>query len=84
MPKTTNVQQEVLGEPGATVASGAGTDLFGPADVSDSVQKGERVSPCALELFAGSCKLSISASSPMVLRHLVLIIRDVRIELVHA
>lgn len=58
MPKTTNVQQEVLGEPGATVASGAGTDLFGPADVSDSVQKGERVSPCALELFAGSCKLS--------------------------
>ena len=58
MPETTNVQPGVLGEPEATVASGIGTDLFGPADVSDSVQKGERVSPCALELFAGSCKLS--------------------------
>ena len=29
-----------------------------PVDISDSVQNGEDVSPCALELFAGSCKLS--------------------------
>ena len=33
-------------------------DFYVPADISDSVQKREGVSPCALELFAGSCKLS--------------------------
>ena len=33
-------------------------EVLRPADISDSVQKREKVSPCALELFAGSCKLS--------------------------
>lgn len=32
--------------------------FYAPADISDSVQKREAVPPCALELFAGSCKLS--------------------------
>ena len=38
-------------------------DVQSPADISDSVQSGTKNSPCALELFAGSCKLSKALKS---------------------
>ena len=57
-PEATTVQTEASGGPRAQAVSGTTMELYDLADISDSVQKGEKVSPCALELFAGSCKLS--------------------------
>ena len=46
-----------LGQGPAPMEEGQG-DVLKLADISDCVQKREKVSPCALELFAGSCELS--------------------------
>ena len=53
------VAAETTAETPAAVAD----DVQSPADISDSVQSGAKNSPCALELFAGSCKLSKTLKS---------------------